>query len=175
MLLGSVGELDSTQAAYHVHSLVTNQCSGCHMARQDAPGNPHPVATGHSFGVLSYDFCKTCHEMSQPMVAFFQSDTSNQIAEIKFDLDYWAANKAPPSLFAKYGNLSWEYTTPGPLSSGSSGPDAAEQALIPDNIKRARFNLYLVFQDGSLGVHNAPYCSQLLDSAETFISQELEP
>ena len=26
--------------------------------------------------------------------------------------------------------------------------------LIPDNIQKARFNLYLVLYDGSLGVHN---------------------
>ena len=55
------------------------------------------------------------------------------------------------------GRRAWEYTMPGALSPGGPGPNAAEQTLIPDNIKKARFNLYLVLYDGSFGVHNPDY------------------
>jgi len=85
--------------------------------------------------------------------------------------------------------VAWEYTTPGGLSwqTNSSGwvtswsltnsvnftgPNAAGQALIPDNIKKARFDLYLVLNDGSFGVHNPFFALNLLYSAENFIIQE---
>ena len=42
------------------------------------------------------------------------------------------------------------------------GPNAAAQALIPANIKKARFNLYLVVNDGSLGTHNWVFAFNLL-------------
>ena len=73
-----------------------------------------------------------------------------------------------------YGTLAWEYTTPGDLSpSGAVGPSTADQALIPDDIKKARFDLYLVLYDGSFGVHNGPYDSDLLQSAQTFVENQL--
>ncbi len=99
---------------------------------------------------------------------------SNQIQGIKFDLDYWATNKAPASLMAKYGTLAWEYTTPGGLSSGGPGPDATEQTQIPENIRKARFNLYVVQNDGSFGIHNPDQAITLLDAAEDWIEEELD-
>ena len=39
----------------------------------------------------------------------------------------------------------------------------------------ARFNLYLVFHDGSLGVHNPLYSLSLLDTAESMVEAELGP
>jgi hypothetical protein len=54
-----------------------------------------------------------------------------------------------------------------------NGPDAAGQALIPDNIKKARFNLYLVVNDGSLGTHNWIFALNLLSASENLIAQEL--
>jgi hypothetical protein len=76
-------------------------------------------------------------------------------------------------LSTKYGARSWEYSTPGELSSGGAGPTAAEQALIPDTIKKARFNLYIVKYDGSYGVHNGPYAVSLLESARLWVEGEL--
>jgi len=92
-------------------------------------------------------------------------------------LDYWAANstnQAVQSLWAKYGNLAWEYTTPGELSTGGPGPNATEQMLLPENIRKARFNLYVVLKDGSFGVHNGPYAVTLLNAAEDWIDEELD-
>ena len=88
------------------------------------------------------------------------------------------------------GTVAWEYATPGGLSwqTNSSvivkswtrngavsfkGPAAAKQVLIPDNIKKARFDLYLFVNDGSLGVHNPTLSNGLLSAAENFILDEL--
>ena len=38
------------------------------------------------------------------------------------------------------------------------GPTSAEQAAVPDAIKQARFNLYLVQHDASFGVHRRRNC-----------------
>jgi hypothetical protein len=107
------------------------------------------------------------------------------------ELNQWAATQAPAALRTN-GTVIWEYTTPGGLvwqtnSAGYvtswtladqvnfSGPDAAGQALIPDNIKKARFDLYLVVNDGSLGAHNWIFALNLLSAAQTLVTQELNP
>ena len=89
-------------------------------------------------------------------------------------MNQWAVTKAPAILgTAQYGTRAWEYTVPGTLSPGGPGPNAAQQELIPDNIKKARFNLYLVLYDGSLGVHNFNYSGLLLDTAQDWVDQAL--
>jgi hypothetical protein len=112
-------------------------------------------------------------------------DVSNQVSSVIFFLNRWAALKAPPALQTN-GAVIWEYTTPGGLiwqtnsfgfvtgwtlvdQVNFTGPDAAGQALIPDNIKKARFNLYLVVNDGSFGIHNPDFARALLDAAENLI------
>jgi hypothetical protein len=85
----------------------------------------------------------------------------------------WATNNAPLSLRTNYGSRSWEYTVPGELSPGGPGPSSTEQTNIPPNIKMARFNLYLVYHDGSFGVHNPLYSRSLLDTAESMVRTEL--
>ena len=97
---------------------------------------------------------------------------SAQIQRMKAALDFWALMKAPASL-QKYGARAWEYQEPGELSGPGASPVAAEQSLIPDSIKRARFNLYLVLREGSFGVHNGPYASALLSAAYDSVLNEL--
>jgi len=87
--------------------------------------------------------------------------------------------------------VAWEYMTPGGLtwttnSAGNvtswsldkpvnfTGPNTAGQALIPDQVKRARFNLYLVLNDGSFGVHNPTFALNLLSAAEVWMVQALQ-
>ena len=55
----------------------------------------------------------------------------------------------------------------------STGRPQRNKLQIPDNIKKARFNLYLVLYDGSYGVHNGPYAFTLLDSARNWVQEEL--
>ena len=100
---------------------------------------------------------------------------SNQIQQVKGLLNLWAASAYVPPELRSYGTRAWEYSNPGELSPGGPGPNAAEQALIPANIKQARFNLYLVLNDGSFGVHNAPYAVQLLQTAADAVEDELFP
>ena len=88
-----------------------------------------------------------------------------------------ATTKAPAALRSKYGKLAWEYTNPGDYSTLpptlASGPTAQEQAAVPDGIKQARYNLYLVANEGSFGVHNGPYTRYLLKLAEAKVKAEL--
>lgn len=93
-------------------------------------------------------------------------------------LDLWASTKNTNSWASKYEDRGWEYTSPGELSnpSGSSsitGPTSGEQAQIPQAIKDARFNLYLVSRDKSRGIHNAPYIRHLLQVAQDRVNEEL--
>lgn len=179
MMLGTVGELESGLPHYDpsYHALfITNQCVGCHMQTAPYRSPTQPAVTGHKFTVDSYGICAGCHGSvvnASNFVVFVTSVITSQINEVKASLDQWATTKAPPSLTAKYGKRAWEYTTPGALSPGGSGPNAAGQALIPANIKKARFNLYLVLYDGSFGVHNGPYSVTLLDTAQNWVDQEL--
>jgi hypothetical protein len=158
--------------------LVTNQCVTCHMQSQAYQSGPQqvPAFTGHKFTVTTFAACAECHGSganAEGLAGLVHGLVADGIQEVKGKLDSWAATKAPGSLYAKYGTRAWEYTTPGDLSPGGSGPSSSEQALIPDNIKKARFDLYLVLYDGSYGVHNGPYTFTLLDSAKDWVDQEL--
>ncbi len=182
MMLGTVGELE-TGAAINLpgtHALsITNQCIDCHMQTQPYVNETQPAVTGHSFNVTSYALCVTCHGGTESSMALnvteMTMEISNEVQQLKLDLDFWATNKAPASLMAKYGALAWEYTTPGSLNpSAGPGPDATEQASIPDNIKKARFNLYVVQNDGSYGIHNIISTETLLGDAEDWIEQAFD-
>jgi hypothetical protein len=176
MLLGTVGEMESGQAPYQPGShalLLTNQCVDCHMQTSPYVSQAVPADTGHKFTVDRYDLCLKCHPSPEPLVQFVQGAMSNEMQQVKFDLNYWASQKAPASLWTKYGDRSWEFTTPGSLSPGGPGPNASEQAQIPVNIQKARFNVYVVLSDGSLGVHNPEYAVALLQAAEDWIAEEL--
>lgn len=162
---------------------LTNQCVACHM-------QPEAASDGtHSHGLdPSYDICLNCHD-GQAARNFLTPYLSNQVATVISALNIWAGSQTN-SLLATNGVVAWEYVTPGGLtwrtnSSGFvtnwsldhpvnfTGPGAVGQALIPNNIKQARFDLYLVLNDGSFGVHNPFFAINLLSSAQYFILQEL--
>ncbi len=196
-LLGSVGELSGGPATFNPGShaglpgsaqvsfsgtfYLTNQCVSCHMQSDGPPANLH----SHTFAVASHDVCLNCHlydpGSSGPGI-------SNEVTTVIVLLNNWAAIKG--TALQTDGVVAWEYTTPGGLilqtnslgyatgwtrldQPNYSGPSAADQALIPDNIKKARFNLYLVVNDGSLGVHNWVFALNLLNTAENLIYQEI--
>ena len=197
-LIGSIGELSDGPAKFNPGShtglpgsaqysisgtfYLTNQCVSCHMQKDAAPANTH----SHTFEVDSHDVCMNCHLFDPGQSV---PDISNQVSTVIFLLNRWAAIKAPAALRTN-GAVIWEYTTPGGLiwqtnsfgfvtgwtqvdQVNFSGPNAAGQALIPNNIKKARFNLYLVINDGSFGVHNSIFGRGLLTAAEFFVEQEL--
>ena len=137
-------------------------------------------ASGHTFAVASYQLCYNCHNNPAGLVQLVTNSIAGQIQETVSYLNLWATNSATGStnaalaaLARQYGTLTWQYTTNGDLSTGATGPDAAGQALIPDDIKMARFDLYLVLYDGSYGVHNGPYDIELLEAAQRWIESEM--
>jgi hypothetical protein len=203
-LLGSVGQLwngvtdspaifnpathaglpDSAQYSTNGTFYLTNQCVSCHMQPDAPPAN----TLSHMFEVASHDVCMNCHLTDPGQSAPGVSDNVSLVID---ELNQWAATKAPAALRTN-GTVIWEYTTPGGLiwqtnSAGYvtswtladqvnfSGPDAAGQALIPANIKKARFDLYLVVNDGSLGAHNWIFALNLLSAAQNLVAQELYP
>ncbi len=184
LLLGTVGELDAplTHFAAGHATRLTNQCVACHMQTTPYVSPAAPGYAGHQFTVNSYEVCAECHGTVATVPEFmqqveqFRMGISNQVQGLTLDLDYWATNNAPATLRSKYGAYAWEYSTPGGLSPGVlAGPSALEQALIPTNIQKARYNAYIIFSDQSLGVHNPDYVLDLLEQAETWIYDELNP
>jgi hypothetical protein len=168
MLLGTFREEDtgvpSNQPA--THALLEKQCVACHM--QTANGT-----AGHTFKVQSYGLCMNCHTSPELLVQFSTNAVLYQVQRDKAALDFWAMIKAPAAL-QKYGARAWEYSNPGSLSGPGPTPTAAEQRLIPAAIQKARFNLYLVSNEGSFGAHNGPYTIDLLFSAYDFVLHELK-
>jgi hypothetical protein len=170
MLLGTVGQLATGPSPGYpsTHSQLEMQCAECHM--QTDTNNP----SGHTFAVATYQLCFNCHSDPTGLVQFATANISNQIQQTKALLDLWATNDSPALLRTNYGTLAWEYTTPGDLSATTnSGPSTAQQALISTNILQARFDLYLVYYDGSYGVHNGPYDIELLQTAQTWVEGQL--
>ena len=156
--------------------LITNQCAGCHLQTADYQSESEPAITGHSFRVGLYGLCLECHPF-QPdqLVALTQYVISNRVQQVKAALDYWGTTAAPDELRTNFGAASWEYVSAGELSPGATSPTDAQQVLIPTNILKARFNLYLVLYDGSYGVHNVFYTQTLLDTAENWVLDEIFP
>jgi hypothetical protein len=178
LLIGQ-GGYDLGRPIISAHGEFENQCVLCHTHPHPAdPLTPeNPNYTGHAFEIRN-DNCVDCHidlSTTERIIARTQQNTKLLIEEVRALLDDWATNRAPVELQSKYGRLAWEYNVPGQLSNPSGdatlrGPTGAEQALLPDGIKQARMNLYLVEHDGSFGVHNGEYARYLLNIAKTNVS-----
>jgi len=198
MLLATVGVLPTNMTPWKAtHSgirfltndlnqaiAVTNQCATCHMQTSPYESGPPPVPanTGHRFDIESYQACLGCHQpLADPEVgeetmkylveftaAFIDLETANTISL----LDTWGALYAPPDL-STY-DVPWEYARAGDLSpSGATSPPSTLQGQIPDQIKKARFNLYIVNYDGSLGTHNPWHALDLLDYAQDLVLETM--
>lgn len=172
--LGIIGVTGDTPAPQGAHRNNPNQCAGCHTHGHESgtPSPNNPVYTGHAFRA-TIAACQVCHTNSvgtlsaTNLLFTTQAEISGMISDTKNLLDLWATSKNTNAWAAKYEKRGWEFTTPGELSNPSGsptivGPTSAEQAQIPQGIKEARFNLYLVNRDKSRGIHNAPYVRHLL-------------
>jgi hypothetical protein len=186
LMMGSVGLLPANGASTNFINTATNnqpgahgtwidkQCVSCHMPTRAFVDDAHPGMSGHSFRVEAYDNCTDCHSLPEMLQDFTAMVMLDRIDQLKTTLDLWATTKAPEALRTKYGALAWEYSTPGELSTGTAGPTSAEQAQIPRRIQYARFNLYIVNNDGSLGTHNPLHILALLDAAQAWVQEELK-
>jgi PKD repeat protein len=147
------------------------QCVTCHVpSYQDGTG---AQISGHTFN-LDTRGCELsgCHSTGRPSIEEAQHTTKDGLARVVSLLNQWATNKAPAILGATDYNKhlvnSWEYTTIGGLATiTNAGPAGTNQAKIPDVIKQARFNAYMVKQDGSYGLHNPRYATALITNAES--------
>ncbi len=184
LLLGTVGGLGTNNAPGFpgTHVYVEKQCAGCHVQMTNSVSPGQPSLAGHKFEVNTYGTCGQCHNpaTASGLVDFLQMQVRSNpdgwgIYQVKALLDQWATNVAPAQLRTNYGVLSWEYSNPGSLSTGVSGPKSNEQSLIPTAIKQARFDLYLAYNDGSFGVHNPLYVINLLLTAQSLVEGELNP
>lgn len=153
----------------------TNQCATCHVPIYQATNN-NVVAhiTGHTFA-LDTNGCALggCHLSGVPNIEEFQTTTTNSITAAVALLNYWGVTYAPALGLTK-GSNNWEYTFTGGLApvspnTANAGPSSSQQNLIPAAIKQARFNVYMAFHDGSLGVHNPNFTPFLLSDASNKI------
>ena len=172
MLLGTVGQLATGPSPGYpaAHSQLEMQCAECHL--QTATNN----ASGHTFEVATYNLCYNCHPDPAGLVQFVTSDISNQIQQTKASSGPVGHQRCAGGVADERScaTLAWEYTTPGDLSATTnSGPSAAQQSPDHHDIKKARFDLYLVLYDGSYGVHNGPYDIELLQAAQNFVDGQL--
>jgi hypothetical protein len=173
------------------HRKIEKQCTHCHTHAHEAepPTEENPNYTGHAFEP-HLNACAPCHseEEAELFVGWTHEEIGNRIAEVKGLLDTWGAMEAPAitNAFIPYGPYAWEYASAGQLSNPGGtntfpgttnlivGPPTALQARIPDGIKQARFNLYLIEHDASKGVHNADYARYLLSVAEYLVNNEMD-
>lgn len=198
MLIGTAGVLNTNNPdAPHFnpayHAFAPKQCVTCHM--QAVPyQSPSKLGTaGHTFGLITNSAAcggPTCHGVGDvanllvPIVTNIITTNPDglypvhSISEVQSKLVEWAITKAPGILgTAVYGTNAWAYSNyspPDPLAGGpgpSTNPDL--QGLIPTNIKIARYNLYLVQNDGSFGAHNFNYTVDLLNTAYNLVNAEL--
>jgi hypothetical protein len=176
--------VESGVAPQGKHRDNEKQCAQCHTHSHggETPSEESPAYTGHEFKP-TFESCATtgCHasvDAAKALTASVQTEIEESMTRLKASLDQWALTKSPEGLRGQYKELTWEYNTPGHLSNPAEdskivGPKATEQTTIPDGIKQARFNLYLIYQDKSKGIHNAPYARHLLKVADDAVKAEL--
>jgi PKD repeat protein len=146
----------------------TNQCATCHVVGYAVNANTN--VTGHTFA-LNTRGCTIsgCHG-SLPDYEAVMEETEESLAHAVDLLNQWSLTFGThlfgPVNAARYKENGWEYTTRGSLSTATNaGPSSADQLKIPNAIKQARFNLYMVSYDGSGGIHNPRYATALINDA----------
>jgi PKD repeat protein len=178
----------------HPHSSAPDQCATCHVPSYAL--NAGTNVTGHTFA-LDYNGCLTsCHSTYTAdgltaKINNLQGIESNNMVRVTSMLNQWALTKTAGTQLTNYAQMAWEYTSPGPLGTTDakhkSGPPAAYsskfgavpagtndnlQLQIPLDIRLARYDLYMAYNDQSMGVHNPSYVQALLDDAAARVSRQ---
>jgi hypothetical protein len=129
------------------HAQAPGQCTKCHM-----PDSRHTFTVSFDKG------CSPCHTPTDAAARSntIKSEILSLLVALRTRMESWAQTT--------YGNsLYWEYTST-ITAEGGTPPD---QAGVPIEIKRARYNYYFVIRSGDYGVHNAPYAKHLMTVANT--------
>lgn len=136
-----------------VHLGAVQQCATCHLHRQDFMSEEAPAISGHTFAI---------NELS-----CISSNCHNSLADALFRLNVLQTEiqERIDDIKNRLGPVSqWGYTSDG-------GPNAAGQAALPDEIKKARFLISYAEYDGSLGMHNPAYVREMLIEADDLLDK----
>ena len=175
--VGALNPKQPLKLAQRQHRRVPGLKAGDRLPGRHAGATQNdPIYTGHRFQ-WTIEACNDCHTTPSglDLTTTIQAEISLRILATKNLLDVWAGTYSKAPWAATYGPKGWEYENAGQLSGGGVGSTSAQQNDIPQQIKDARFNLYLVEHDNSKGVHNAPYVRYLLDVATNKIAQVSVP
>ena len=156
VMIGEMPVPDNTAALVSsspsVHGFAPEQCSTCHMFRQDFESEEAPAIAGHTF-MVDLDSCATACHFIHPSTAqaegamdTLQAGVQERLDNIEARLDAWG---------------DWAYTSDG-------GP--SDQSAFPDEILQVRFLKTYVENDGSLGMHNPGYVDDILSEAEDILT-----
>jgi len=154
--LGNPPETVAYEYEHPHESWNENTCVTCHMYRRPYIDSDNPTLWGHDFEPR-IERCITCHsnwtvedeEAFWLWVEDFQAEVEAKIQEFK---DAWPAE--------------WKDGDGEPVNVESNpgdgdGPPASDP--VGNAYREALWNLYLVEDDGTMGVHNPTYVMSLLD------------
>jgi PKD repeat protein len=153
-----------------------NQCASCHVPSYSLSSATN--VTGHTFAVDNKG-CNLagCHLSGIPDTHGWMQANEHRVESVVDLLRSWATNKGPAILganYTKHKENSWEFTTVGELATATNaGPSSSDQLKLPEAIRQARFNLYMVAHDGSWGVHNTRFTPLLIRDAESKVLNQL--
>jgi predicted CXXCH cytochrome family protein len=136
-----------------------------------------------------------CHDINvdsnmTEVIETAQASISNGMLAVREMLNYWSlSTNAPSSITNTHRNggwpianktIKWEYQSVGtigkwgvPSTVTNTGTSSAQQSLIPLAIREARYNLYLIRNDESMGVHNPDWARYLIAVASNKVAQQL--
>ena len=146
----------------------TNQCVQCHMPSY--ANTDGTLTTGHTFELDEHG-CMICHTSGRTYQVT-QAQTQAKLVNLSALLNYWAQDQGPSLLgTSAYGINGWEFTMAGNLAwtnagVNGAGPSSSQQLKLPATVRQARFDAYMIYSDGSMGIHNPTYRDMLFNDAE---------
>ena len=175
------------------HGINTNgaTCTLCHV--------PHEFHVEFNEETCYRGGCHPTNDVMEDKIATTEAAVSNSLLVVRDMLNAWATNYADglgitnchfPGGVAPNTNrtIKWEYTprTAGgqagalstwgkPSGQTNVGVSAGQQTNIPPAIREARYNLYLVVNDLSWGVHNPAWTKYLIDVASNKVATWTPP
>ena len=181
------------------HTLAPNQCADCHVPKYAT--SAHSNTTGHSFASDNNGCLASCHSSLTPAQLVAKTTNlklavTNSFVRVVSLLNQWGTTIAPAILRTNYAQLAWEFPSPGAFGTKSTnngvkylvGPPSAykptsgafpagtndnlQLSTVPQDIRIARFSLYMLYYDQSLGVHNPTYVKALLADAENRVMNQ---